>query len=165
MAQLPEIFDSSKVEPKQSFSPLPAGDYLVAAEASDIKETAAKTGKMLTFTFTVLEGQYKGRKVFERLNIINPNPQAVEIAQSQLSALCRAAGVVKLLDSAQLHGIPVVAVVKYVPPKNGFDEKNEIKTYKAASVSSHPDSVPARAEPITSQTAAAKSGNKPKWSN
>jgi len=32
----------------------------------------------------ILDGQHKGRKIFDQLNLVNPNPTTVEIAQRTL---------------------------------------------------------------------------------
>ncbi len=75
----------------------------------------------------MLEGAYAGRKLFDRLNLINANPTTVEIAQRTLSAICHAVGKMQVDDSEQLHLIPLIADVKVQPPKNGYDASNTLR--------------------------------------
>jgi hypothetical protein len=74
----------------------------------------------------ILDGPYKGRKIFDQLNLVNPNPTTVEIAQRTLSAICHATGRMHVSDSEELHLIPMTIQVKIKPPKNGYGESNAI---------------------------------------
>jgi hypothetical protein len=74
----------------------------------------------------VLEGPLAGRKLFDRLNLVNASAQTVEIAQRTLSAICHATGRLQVQDSAELHLIPMVADVTVKPPKNGYGESNKV---------------------------------------
>lgn len=130
-------FDASTVEPSESYDVLPKGKYLMMAVASQIKPTKSGTGEYLEITFEVLDGQFKGRKVWERLNIRNQNKKAEEISQRQLSALCRAIGVMNLVDTDQLHNIPVIAELA-IDEKEGYDPQNRVKSYAAAGGSPAP---------------------------
>lgn len=100
-------FDASQVEPKRDFEALPAGIYNVVCMDAEWKDTKARTGKMLVLTFEVLDGPKKGRKVISRLNLQNPNETAVKIAQSELSSICRAIGVLKPTNEYDLINRPL----------------------------------------------------------
>lgn len=125
-------FDASQVPEQQDFSALPEGKYVVIATASEMKPTKAGTGQFLQFTFEVLDGQYKGRKLWARLNLVNPNQTAVDIAQRELAAICRAVGVLKPSDSAELHNKPMLVTVG-VELDDRKRESNIIKKYEAIS--------------------------------
>jgi hypothetical protein len=122
-------FDSTVVEPTGKFTPIPMDDYLAIITDSEMKDTKKGDGKYLLLTYEVIEGEFKGRKIFETLNLINSNQTAVEIAQRALSAVCRATGVLHPKDSSELHGNPLVISVGIRAGSNGFDEKNVIKGY------------------------------------
>ena len=125
------MFDSSSVvEQDNSFAPLPAGDYQVIVDDSDFRETKSGNGRYLHLELQVVGEQGKGRKVFDNLNLENPNPQAVEIAQRQLAGLVRACGKIKIADSSELHNIPVMANLSVRPASNGYDASNDVKYYK-----------------------------------
>src|SRR6516162_5998202 len=105
-------FDASQVEPSPVFEPLPDGKYLAVITDSEKKPTKTGTGQYLQLTFQVVDGPYKGRNLWARLNLDNPNARAVEIARAELSAICRAVGVLAPTDSVELHSLPLVIHVK-----------------------------------------------------
>jgi hypothetical protein len=121
-------FDASQVEPT-SFDPLPAGKYLAVITESEMRPTKKGAGQFLNLTFEVIEGEYKGRKVWARLNLKNPNPQAEQIARGQLSAICRAVGVMAPKDSLELHNLPLVVTVKVKKRDDTGDLQNEVSGY------------------------------------
>ena len=124
-------FDASQVQPNEGgLDPVPAGWYNVNLIESDIAPTKDGAGRLLNLKFTILDGQFANRKIYNRLNIVNANPTAQEIARGQLSALCHACGVIQVADSAQLHGIPLKVRVKITPAKDGYEAKNEITAFK-----------------------------------
>lgn len=100
-------FDASIVDPAISFDPIPSGKYLAAIAESEMKPTKNGNGHYLEMTFDIIHGPFKGRKVWARLNLDNRNPTTVEIARGQLSAICRAVGVMQPQDSAELHDLPL----------------------------------------------------------
>lgn len=130
MAQLGQEFDAEQVAPGGSFDPLPNGKYVAAIVESEWQKTKAGTGHMLRLTLEVLEGEYKGRKFWDNLNLDNPNAQAVEIAQRTLSAICHACGVLRVKDSSELHNIPMLVKVK-VTQDGEYEPRNEVKGYAA----------------------------------
>lgn len=128
MAQL--NFDASRVEPATGFDTVPAGWYNVMVDQSDLKPTNDGAGTRLNVRYTILDGQYQGRKLFQGFNLQNANPQAVEIAYKQLSALAHAVGVLQVGDSTQLHNIPLKVKVKVKPAEGKYDEQNDITQWK-----------------------------------
>lgn len=143
-------FDANTVEPTSDFEPLPAGWYKAVITESLEKPTKAQTGSYLQMTVEVIEGEQKGRKVFERLNLNNPNSTAVEIAQRTLSGICRATGVMTPRQSADLHDKPFMVKLAVKPGDAQYGPSNDIKEYAAA------DSGAAAPE-------AASSGSTPPW--
>ena len=142
MANLGGGFDASKVDPSSGFPTIPPGDYDVQIVASEMKDTKPQNGKpagkYLALTMEILnDGDYKGKKLFENLNLHNANQTTVEIAQRTLSAICHATGVMNLEDSEELHFIPMVASVtvqvdsrdKDAPPGVEKRLQNSIKKY------------------------------------
>jgi Protein of unknown function (DUF669) len=122
-------FNADKVDPKSDFDPIPAGKYLAIITESEVKPTKAGTGSYLQLKFQILEGEFKDRLVWARLNLENPNPKAVQIAEAELSTLCRAIGVMSFQDSAALHNLPVVIKVKCKQRPDSDEYSNEIKGY------------------------------------
>lgn len=122
-------FDARTVEPTADFDPLPAGKYVAAITESEMKPTKNGSGHYLQLTFTVLEGEYKNRVLWARLNLNNPNATTVKIARSELSAICRATGVMAPKDSVELHNLPLVITVKLKKRDDTGELTNEIKGY------------------------------------
>lgn len=146
-------FDASQVPEQQEFSALPEGQYVVIATASEMKPTKNGQGQFLQFTFEVLDGPQKGRKVWARLNLVNGNQTAVDIAQRELGAICRAVGIIKPNDSAELHNRPLLITVA-VEIDERKREGNVIKKYEAvnaAGVAPVGNAAPAGAAPWGAQ--------------
>ncbi len=122
-------FNANDVEPATDFEPLPAGKYLAAITDSEMKPTKNGTGHYLQLTFQVLDGPCKNRFVWARLNLDNANSTAVKIAHGELSALCRAVGVMAPKDSVELHNLPLMITVKCKPRKDTGEVQNEVKGF------------------------------------
>jgi len=122
-------FDANQVEPASDFEPIPSGKYVAVITESEMKPTKAGTGEYLQLTFQVIEGPHKNRLLWARLNLNNPNNTAVKIAQAELSAICRATGIMAPSDSAELHNLPLVIHVR-CKRRNDTDEiTNEVSGY------------------------------------
>lgn len=124
-------FNATGVKPNAALEALPSDNYPVVITKSEEKPTKANNGSYIEFEMTIQAGPFQGRKVFDRLNIRNPNSTAVDIAYATLSAICHVTGCLQLQDTAQLHGRPFIAVVKKVPRDDRPGEwSNEVKGYK-----------------------------------
>jgi len=129
MAQLGMTFDATQVDPNQ-FPLVPPGTYLAHIVASDKRPTNKGDGTFIHFELEILEGPHQGSKLFDNLNLENPNPKTVKIAQSTLSAICHATGVMAVSDTEQLHARRMMVEVQIVPPKDGYRASNKITAYK-----------------------------------
>lgn len=137
-------FNANEVEPTASFEAIPAGKYLAAITDSEMKPTKNGSGSYLQLTMTILEGPYKDRVVWARLNLANPDQTAVKIAQSELSAVCRAVGVMVPKDSCELHNIPLLITVKVKKREGTGELTNEVKGYEPKSAAAgKPQQAPA----------------------
>ena len=122
-------FNANEVEPNVGFEPVPADKYLAAITASETKPTKNGDGSYLELEMTILEGQYKDRKVWDRLCLTHPNSQTVKIARGNLSAICRAVGVLQPKDSCELHNIPMCITVKCKKRIDNDEIANEVRGY------------------------------------
>ncbi len=125
-------FNAASVAPATAFEAIPAGNYAAIITESAMKPTKRGDGEYLQLTLQIIDGEHSGRKLFDRLNLNNPNATAVDIAQRTLSAICHAVGVMKPQDSAELHDIPMQ--VRVGVEKNASDgtNSNVIKGYATA---------------------------------
>lgn len=133
MAQL--TFDASGVEPDAPRALLPPDRYPVQIVQSEMRPTKAGDGQMLWLEMDVIDGPYRGRKIWDQLNLVNRSTVTVEIAQRRLSAICHAIGQVQVSDSEQLHFKTILCTVKVKPAgtdKFGIDReaKNDVAGYE-----------------------------------
>ena len=128
-------FNAEEVEPQSDFSPLPVGNYTVVITQSEMKPTKTGNGQYLQLTLQVVEGEYKNRLIFDRLNIQNPNSVAQQIAQKALSSICRAVGVMHPKDSEELHDKPFSVKIGIRPASGEYGESNIVKGYSSLSSS------------------------------
>lgn len=152
MARFDTAFDATGIEPTTGYDVLPAGKYRAQIVESEMRVTRNGMGQFLWLMLDIIEGQYQGRKLFDQLNLVNSNPQTVEIAQRTLSAICHATGKLQVNDSVDLHLVPMTIQVGVKPPKDGYSEKNTIRYLV-------PEKAPAapayQAAPTASQTSVA----------
>ncbi|MCK4275429.1 MAG: DUF669 domain-containing protein, partial [Phycisphaerae bacterium] len=119
------------------------GKYLAAITESEMKATKSGSGSYLQLTFTILEGEFKNRVLWARLNLNNPNATAVKIARSELSAICHAVGVLSPKDSVELHNLPLLITVKLKKREDTGELTNEIKGYaKKETATGQPQQAP-----------------------
>ena len=122
-------FNANDVEPNSAFTPLPAGEYQAIISESEMKPTKDGTGQYLQLKLQILNGQHQNRTLFDRLNLVNKNDVAVQIAKGTLSSICRAVGVLEPDDSLELHNKAMCIVVKIKNDQDG-NPRNEVKGYK-----------------------------------
>jgi hypothetical protein len=169
MANLGATFDPDTIDEDPGFEPLPAGDYLAQIIESEITDTKSGTGQMLKLTFEIMSGQHESRRIWDRLNIVNANPDAQRIAQQQLKRLCDACGTGAISDSEELHFKPIHIRVGIKVDKTGeYRPQNTItKCWEgpgggpAQTVKPAPAKAPAKAATPAPARAA---GNRP-WAN
>jgi hypothetical protein len=148
-------FNAYDVEPATEFMPLPNGQYVAVIGESDRKKTKSGSGEYLELVFVVLEGEYTNRKVWTRLNIVNRNPVAQQIANGHLSCICRAVGVMRPVDSAELHNIPLKITVTCKPRGDGNGLTNDISHFGPVDGATDPAaSAPVAANVVASAPAA-----------
>jgi hypothetical protein len=92
----------------RDYSPLPKGSYEAMVIDSAIKATKSGDGQYIELTIQIISGDHSGRRLWERLNISNPNKQTEEIASKALGQLCVAVGVDDMEDTEQLHDMPFI---------------------------------------------------------
>ena len=131
MANLGNVFGGKSANDieERSFDPLPMGDYTLVVTASETKATKNGNGEYLSCTMEIVDGQYKGRKLFANFNLKNANAEAVSIARAELAALCRAVRVPTPKDSSELHDKPFDARIGIEKRKDTGEAQNRIKKY------------------------------------
>jgi len=143
-------FNAEEIEVSTSYDPVPPGWYPAVITESEMRETRAGTGQYLALTLELVDCAYAGRRVWTNLNLHNPNPKAVEIAQRDLASICRAIGIMQPRDSEDLHFRKLE--VKLAIQRDNHD-RNECKGYRAVE----------GAAPAASKPAAAPKTSTPPW--
>lgn len=136
MVQIGTIGDqANQVEPAQPLEVIPPGKYVAHIVKSELQATKDGTGQMIWWELDILDGQFKGRKLWDRLNVVNSNPQAQEIALRALKAAQVACGLPVVRDTEELHFKAMLVTVKVRPAgndKSGVyrEAQNEIRGYE-----------------------------------
>ena len=123
-------YNIHEVEPMGTFEPLPADWYRCVIADTEERETKKQDGSYLMLTIEVIDGKYQGRKIFDRLNLQNKNPVAVDIARRSLASIAKAINV-DPKNSSDLIDIPLMVKVAVRPAENGYDASNDVKGYDA----------------------------------
>ena len=111
-----------------------------------MQPTKKGDGKKLAITLEVLSGPHKGRRIWESLNVVNPNSKAQEIALGMLSSICRAVNCETPRDSADLHNRPLMAEVivdEYETQGGEKKSRNKVLRFFATSHAAKPQPKPA----------------------
>lgn len=141
MARLKKMFNTENVNGRMnSVEPAPAGKYKMMIVKSEEKVTRKKNGKYFKFEMNIIDGPYKGRKVFHNVHSENPNPVAVEIGEKELATIIEACGKSQIVDTVELHNIPFVGQIKIEPANKDYAATNKMvyfKSLKGQKVSSH----------------------------
>lgn len=132
MSGIQMSFNATTVAPNVTPEPVPSGIYDVVIKNSEEKAVSGKPGQFYyQFDMEITEGEYKGRKIVDRLNCKHPNQQTMDIAYGTLSAICHVTRVMQIgQSSAELHNRPFkVNVVKVPRTDDPTKESNEVRGY------------------------------------
>lgn len=106
----------------RTFEALPRGDYTAMITDSVLKDTKAGTGQYIALTMEIIDGSYSGRKIWDNINVKNPNPTAVSIGHAALTRYFKACGqdLERGADTTSLYNIPFKLSL-------GIDRKDETR--------------------------------------
>lgn len=116
---------------------MPMGVYPMTAIESSLNATKDGSGSFLSYVFSVADGPFKGRKIWQNMTWSNQSQQAVDIGHRQFRTFLRAIGKLSVHNTAETHGSFFWATVG--PAKlsakekaEGYEPKAEIKNFHAA---------------------------------
>ena len=128
---------------RQSFEVIPEGDYVAIIQDSTVKDCRnAAAGKYLEITMEILDGEFKGRKIWHKLSLWFTDLTAGhtsmrESAEKELGNICRAVGIITPNDSGELHGKPIS--IKLICKKGKDDViRNEVSLFGPVHVAAPP---------------------------
>lgn len=124
-------FDASKVEPAKPIDVMPAGDYLSEIVEAEVAQNSSKNGTVLKITEKIIEPQeFKGRKVYDTINVSHESHEAERIGQAALSALQHSIGKIQVNDTNELLNIVHCIRLKIEKDPNGkYSDKNRISAF------------------------------------
>ncbi len=122
-------FDATQHDPTQSVSIcLPLNDYYFTIISADVEAVKDKPNEgKLVVGLRIEDGPFKGAVQKDYFNIYNANPQAVQIAYKELSALCHVVQRLRLGTEKDLIGAQGRAAIG---PQANNDKYSEVKQYK-----------------------------------
>lgn len=150
--------DTGAWEENTGFEPIPAGEYKAIIVASEVKTTSAGDGEYLKLELQIVEGKFENRKLWDNLNLKNPNDLAVKIARGTLTSICKAIGKSHVEESEELHNKPLFIKVAIEKRRDTGEDQNKIKGYKAVNGNGNGHSAPT--EPQLSQAGPPATGGK-----
>jgi hypothetical protein len=86
-----KIFDPSAHE-GTDFKCFPPDWYLAQIIENQVRDASNGNGDYLLAVFEILEGEYRGRRIYQNVTLHNQNQQAVEIGQRLLTDIYTAIG-------------------------------------------------------------------------
>lgn len=126
-------FDVTNIDPYVGGgAPLPAGWYLMSITEMECKPNSnAASGHNLALVYSVLDGESKGRKFFENLNLWHSgSTSAVEIAEKQLSSIGHAVGILAGADLTILANKPMLVELELTAQQPDTTNPNTGETVK-----------------------------------
>jgi hypothetical protein len=131
MAQVDWNTSENQVAEPRNFDPIPKGRYLVVLEDTEMKKTKDRGGEYLECTFTVAAPkEFKGRKLWARLNIKNASEVAQRIGREQFNALAIATlGTIEVRKTESMHNKKLVVHVA-IEQQEGREPQNRINGFE-----------------------------------
>jgi Protein of unknown function (DUF669) len=99
--QFPETFDPTTQE-GNSYDVLPVGEYVAQVVEASIQQPNSGDGYHLALTWKIIEGDYEGRQVWQRITYLHSSEQAQTIGRKTLKDLCVATDVAEQVDDAEV---------------------------------------------------------------
>jgi len=132
MPQLPNQFDATQQKEMDTYEPLPEGDYVVAISSSELKDAKTAGNSYIQLDMDVLQGEHQGETYICRLNLFNTSQKAVDMANRELGAICKACGKPLVTSTEELHNIPMIVTLKVTPGKGDYGPSNQATGYSPA---------------------------------
>ena len=99
--QFPETFDPETQE-GNSWELVPAAEYVAQVVEASIQPPKSGDGFYLALTWKIVEGEFEGRQVWDRITVAHSNEQAQTIGRKTLKDLCVALDVNEQVNDAKV---------------------------------------------------------------
>lgn len=131
MASLGITLNQNDLPEGNNFDPIPEGWYTATIKAAELKNTKANDGQYIAVQYAVTGPTHAGRVIFGNLNIKNRNSEAERIGMGQLGSVMGAIGLPSIQDTDQLIGGNCQIKVGLSKPQEGYEQRNEVRGWKA----------------------------------
>jgi hypothetical protein len=161
--QFPETFDPA-TQKGNVWDVLPLSEYVAQAVEAIIQQPKSGDGYYLALTWKIIEGDYEGRQVWQRITYLHSSEQAQTIGRKMLKDLCVATGVAEQVDDAEVFLFKPVRIRLGVErDKQGvYPDKNRIsRILPLEAKSEEPDQPEQSAKPVAA-TKVASAAKTPK---
>jgi hypothetical protein len=155
--QFPETFDPTTQE-GNSWDVLPVGVYVAQIVEASIQRPQSGDGYYVALTWKIIEGDYEGRQVWQRITYLHSSEQAQTIGRKTLKDLCVATDVAEQVDDAEVFLFkPVRIRLGIERDKQGvYPDKNRISRILPLEAKSEEPEQPAKPVAATNVAPAAK---------
>jgi hypothetical protein len=125
---LDEAFDVPNEEGTPPMKLLPKGKYQAEITDASVGPTKNGRGQAVTLTWTVIEGEYEHRLLFQRILIRHESAEAQKFGRQRFKDVCVACGITDpVTDLSVLCFKPCTISVAIRQDKEGrYDDKNEV---------------------------------------
>lgn len=128
-----ETFEDQSAPSVDLTIPVPKGQYSAKIIGSEIKTTKKATGQYVELMWEINPpSPHANRRIWQRINIVNENENAVEIGKKELNMVVKACGLAQISDTSELHGRECKIDVTIEAGTNGYGDSNSIKNARSA---------------------------------
>ena len=122
-------WDNNDYDTPTDFAIIPEGTEvkLKCTEAED-KETSSG-GEMVAATFVIVEGEHKGRKIWQNFNMVNKSEKAQNFGRRMIAGWARACGKPNAKNTDELLEKPFWAKLGIEKGTGQYKDKNTIASY------------------------------------
>jgi Protein of unknown function (DUF669) len=99
--QFPETFDPTTQE-GNSWEVLPLSEYVAQVVEASIQQPNSGDGYHLALTWKIIEGDFEGRQVWQRITYLHSSEQSQTIGRKTLKDLCVATNVAEQVNDAEV---------------------------------------------------------------
>ena len=124
-------FDLNSTQAYNGATPLlPPGEYAVEIVAEQENQPLRNgSGTALVFEYQIRDGQFRGQRIRDWLNVGHSNQNARELAQRRIKAIGEAVGLPVFNDTRQLFNRPFIIAVSCQEYQGR--QRNQIDDYRA----------------------------------
>ena len=127
---MPELdFDAQNYKGEFKLQAIPAGRYKVVIADSQRRPVKSGNGALMLMTLEVIEGEYKGAKVWVNLNLWHTSEAAVRIAREELTAIAHAVNIPSPKCTEEMHDIPFFVDVEQEQDRISGNIRNRVTAY------------------------------------